>query len=206
MRFDCKRNAKSKHMHRKSTIKRVFKVFFLFIQGMLLTSGIGMLIVSTTVYIKSYKLLGITKSILMLLYAFGMLKILSAVFGYMALSSKKRVRVFAYVCVTLVLMNIQAIGVAKSVVIYERSGEWGSKRWGLMDESQRGLIQSKFRCCGFGDADDRAGEECRDGIGCMHMIQRVAKKISVVVQKIIMFSFLFESVGIGILSMLMIRR
>lgn len=193
-------------MHHKSTVKKTFKVLFFFIQALMFISGIGVLIVGATVYTTSHELLEMPPKILVLSSTLGMLEVLSGVLGYTALASRRRLRMFVYVAITLILMNAQAIMAVKSSVIHERSNVWADRRWGLLSENQRDFVQSKFRCCGFLSPSDRSGPSCAGEGGCAGAIHELSRNISTLVERVLMLSFFLESVGIGILSMLRLRK
>ncbi|WEL39943.1 tetraspanin-like protein [Encephalitozoon hellem] len=193
-------------MHHKSTVKKTFKVVFFFIQALVFISGVGGSIVGTTIYLTAQELLQIPAKILMLSYTIGALEVLSAILGYTALSSRRKLRMLVYISITLVLMNIQAIIAVKSWDVYERSREWGDWRWSSLTENQRNFVQAKFRCCGFYNAADRSGSSCGGENGCVGAVYKLSKSVSKLIQKILMFLFFFESVGVGILSMLRLRK
>ncbi|CAD26081.1 hypothetical protein [Encephalitozoon cuniculi GB-M1] len=193
-------------MHHKSTVKKTFKVLFFFIQALGFISGIGVLIVGTTIYATAHEILQIPTKMLMLSYVLGILEVLSAVLGYTALASRRRLRMLVYISTTLILMNVQAIMAVKSTVIHERSRAWADWRWDSLNEEQRNFVQSKFKCCGFLDSSDRSGSSCGGSDGCVDAVYKLSKSTASLMQRTLMFSFFFESVGMGILSMLRLRK
>lgn len=194
-------------MHHKKTVKKIFKVLFFFIQALLFISAVSLLITSITIYVKSHELLNIPLQLLMLSFLLSVLETLSATFGYASLTSKKRLKMFIYITATLMLMNTQIIMIIKSSIIHEKVQAWADKRWNVLSNDQKNFVQAKFRCCGLLNPNDRSGSVC-SGVerGCMPIISVFSKNISVLVQKILVFSFFFESVSIGILSMLRLRK
>lgn len=193
-------------MHHKSTVKKTFKVMFFFIQALVFISGVGGSIVGTTVYLTSHELLQIPPKALVLSHLLSILEVLSAILGYTALASRRKLRMLVYISITLILMNTQAIMAAKSWVIYERSRAWGDWRWSSLSENQRNFVQTKLKCCGFSNPTDRSGSSCGGEKGCVDVVYKLSRSVSILIQKILMFLFFFESVGIGILSMLRLRK
>ncbi|AFN84141.1 hypothetical protein EROM_111600 [Encephalitozoon romaleae SJ-2008] len=193
-------------MHHKSTVKKTFKVVFFFIQALVFISGVGGSIVGTTVYLTAHELLQIPEKVLVISYLLSILEVLSAILGYTALVSRRKLRMLVYVLITLILMNTQAMMAVKGWTIYERSRAWGDWRWSSLTENQRSFVQTKFKCCGFSNPTDRSGPNCGGGKGCADVVYKLSRNVSVLMQRILMFLFFFESVGIGILSMLRLRK
>lgn len=194
-------------MHHKNTVKKTFKILFFLIQALLFISGIALLIVSTTVYMKSHELLQIPPRMLVFSHVLGVLEVMSAVFGYGSLASRRRLRMFVYISTTLILMNIQVIMAIKSSAIHEKSFAWADTRWNDLNNDQRNFVQSKFECCGLLEPSDRNGTMCPGAErSCMSVISRFSKSISTLLQRVLVFSFFVESVGVGILTMLRLRK
>ncbi|ADM12659.1 uncharacterized protein Eint_111600 [Encephalitozoon intestinalis ATCC 50506] len=193
-------------MHHKSTVKKTFKVLFFFIQALVFISGVGGSIVGTTVYLTAHELLQIPKKALVISYTLGILEVTSGILGYTALVSRRKIRMLVYILITLILMNAQAMAVVKNSAIYEKSHSWADQRWSLLSEEQRNFIQMKFRCCGFFNPADRNGSSCGGEYGCAETIDKLSKSTVKLLQKILMFLFFLESVGVGILSMLRLRK
>lgn len=193
-------------MHHRGTVKKVFKVAFFFIQTTLFVSGISLLVVATTLYAKAHDALQIPLRMLVFAYILGILEILSAAFGYTSLASKRRLRMFVYICATLVLMNVQVIVAIKSALLRENSYSWATERWTSLSNDQKNFIQTRFRCCGLLSPADRPGTTCGAERGCIPVVFDLSKAMATVLQRILLFSFFFESMGMGILTMLRLRR
>jgi tetraspanin-15 len=194
-------------MHQKQTVKRMFKVSFYILQAMLFVSAIAIAIMAVTIYARIHKPLKLPSRALVFTLVLSILETSSACLAYCSAVSKKRLRMLVYLTVTLLLMNLQVFLAVKSSNLHEKSFKWADTKWNEMFDEQRNFIQKEFRCCGLSSIGDRSGSSCGTATtGCMPAIAALAGKVEALVQRVLISSFFVESVGIGILALLKLRK
>jgi tetraspanin-15 len=194
-------------MHQRQAVKKMFKISFYILQAALFVSAVAIAIVALTVYIKIHKPLRLPPEALLFTLALALLEMSSASLAYASAVSRKRLKMLVYLTVTLLVMNLQVFLAVKSSSLHERSFKWADTRWsGLIDE-QRNFIQKEFKCCGLNNTSDRSGSSCGTAAAaCMPVIATMAKKVEALIQRVLISSFFVESVGVGILALLKLRK
>lgn len=193
-------------MHYKKVVKKIFKVLFILIQTLIFISSISISVISMTIYYKASLLVIILLYYLFVMQVISILGLITSMLGMNTINSRKKIKLFSFTAFTLILMNIEILLALKSSLIPEKSTEWGDNAWGRMDEYQKEFIQTKFNCCGFKEASDRPGIECMGDVGCLYILYSLSRSLRSFIEKTMVFLFLIESTGLGIISMLKLRR
>jgi hypothetical protein len=121
--------------------------------------------------------------------------------------SKKKIKLFFYIAFTIILMNIQVMISLKSSLIPEKFYSWGDNLWDTLGRDQKEFIQNRFQCCGFSDVNDRPGGVCLyKSNSCYKILHGMTLSMRSLIEKTLIFLFLTESTGIGIISSLKLRK
>lgn len=194
-------------MHHKSKVKKIYKLIFFLIQAVVFISSITISIISLTIYYKGRYILRIPTHYLFLSQILCALSFTSSIIGLKTMHSKKRIRLFFYIIFTLILMNLQVIISLKSSMIPEKSHTWGDRLWSNLDLEQKTFIQNKFQCCGFDKTTDRPAGTCLfKSEACYSILHAMSLSVRSLIEKTMIFLFLTESTGIGIVALLRLRR
>lgn len=194
-------------MHHKEAVKKTLKIFFYLIQIAIFTVAVSTLILAITIYLKSNDLIKLSIKYIAVTAIVSVLTAASCFCGYKAIRSKNRLDICYYLLFTLILMNLQAITALKSGLIPEKIVSWTNNRWNELDNSQKNHVQLRFKCCGFDNASDRPGSRCLGGAkGCLTPFIEISKSLRTIFQHILFTCFFVETLGMGILSVLKLRK
>ncbi|KAF9763941.1 hypothetical protein NGRA_0943 [Nosema granulosis] len=193
-------------MHHKSKVKKIFKLAFFLIQAMVFVSSITISMISFTVFYRG-RFLNIPAKYLFISQVLCTLSFTSSIIGMKTMHSKRRIRMFFYIVFTLILMNLQVLISLKSSMIPEKAHTWGDRLWENMDVEQKRFVQNKFQCCGYDSITDRPAEVCLfKNENCYNVLHAMSLSLRSLIEKTMIFLFITESTGIGILALIKLRR
>lgn len=194
-------------MRHRSVVKKILKISFILIQTLIFISSICLSVISLTIYFKGRDLFNIKFHTLIMLISMSAMSFLSSLVGLQAIKSKQKIKLFSFILLTIILLNIQVVISIKSSMIPEKSAEWGENMWNGMNMYQRNFVQKKFNCCGFRDINDRPGLNCgTNDVGCFNVLYQISLSLRSLIEKSVVFLFFIESGGLVIISLLKLRK
>jgi tetraspanin-15 len=194
-------------MRHRSGVKKILKISFVLIQTIIFISSICLSIISFTFYYKGHDLFNVKIQTIFMMISMSVLSFASSLVGFQAINSRKKLRLFSFILLTVILLNIQIVVSIKSSMLPEKSAVWGESMWDGMNMYQKDFVQKKFNCCGFRDKDDRPGLTCGlSTVGCFSVLYQVSLSLRSLIEKSVVFLFFIESGGLVIISLLKLRK
>lgn len=184
-------------MHGHSTVKKGLKILFLFIQSIFIILSIFISILLIILHTKLKTYLNFGYKPLFCGFFISILYFLSSFLGIFYVYKKKKLYLYIFDVLLIILMNIDLIIISLEHYLIKNTISYTSKRWNVLEKDQKLNLQNKLSCCGFNNKSDRSEGSC-DNVGCKDVFVGISEGIRKKSTRFLIGTFLLKSLGLAL--------